>query len=60
MMDEALMTSEEVAAWLRVSQPTLCRWRKEGRGPRVYWLTDFCPRYRRSDVQEWLNGQVAA
>ncbi|WP_432558508.1 helix-turn-helix transcriptional regulator [Granulicoccus sp. GXG6511] len=57
-MDE-LLTSDEVAGWLRVSRSTLCRWRQEGKGPRVVWLTPSCPRYRRTDVVAWLE-RVAA
>lgn len=52
---EPLLTSEEVAAWLRVSEATLCRWRKIGHGPAALWLSDTCPRYERADVQAWLK-----
>ncbi|MEX0428037.1 helix-turn-helix transcriptional regulator [Nocardioides sp. DS6] len=47
--------SDEVAQWLRVSQATLCRWRQSGCGPRVTWMSRTCPRYRRSDVESWLE-----
>jgi predicted DNA-binding transcriptional regulator AlpA len=50
-----LLTSEEVAEWMRVAPSTLCRWRQTGRGPRVIWLSPSCPRYRRSDVETWLE-----
>jgi hypothetical protein len=49
------LMSEEVAQWLRVSQATLCRWRQSGCGPRVTWMSRSCPRYRRSDVESWLE-----
>ncbi len=49
------LMSEEVAAWLRVSQATLCRWRQSGCGPRLTWMSRTCPRYRRSDVETWLK-----
>lgn len=49
------LMSEEVALWLRVSQATLCRWRQTGCGPRVTWMSRTCPRYRRSDVETWLE-----
>lgn len=49
------LMSEEVALWLRVSQATLCRWRQSGCGPRVTWMSRTCPRYRRSDVESWLE-----
>lgn len=33
-----MLTSSEVARLLAVAPSTLCRWRAEGKGPRVYWL----------------------
>lgn len=56
---DALMTTDEVAGWLRVSPATLCRWRQCGSGPPALWLARGVPRYRRDDVQQWLN-EVAA
>jgi hypothetical protein len=50
-----LMTSAEVAALLRVSQATLCRWRERGIGPRVLWLSARMPRYSWRDVQRWME-----
>jgi hypothetical protein len=50
-----LMTSAEVAALLRVSQGTLCRWRERGIGPRVFWLSARMPRYSWHDVQRWME-----
>ncbi|UPK75533.1 helix-turn-helix domain-containing protein [Nocardioidaceae bacterium SCSIO 66511] len=57
--ESVYLTSAEVAEWLRVSPSTLCRWRREGHGPRVTWLSEGCPRYRRDDVDVWLR-RVAA
>lgn len=51
---EEILTSSEVAKWIRVSESTLCRWRQRGMGPRVTWMTPTCPRYRRLDVEQWL------
>ena len=53
------LTSEELAAWLRVSPSTLCRWRKTGQGPRCTWLSSTCPRYLRADVEAWLRRAAA-
>lgn len=54
-----MMTSREVAAALKVTPSTLCRWRATGKGPRVYWLSPDSPRYRLADVVAWLE-EVAA
>lgn len=51
---EEILTSKEVAGWIRVSESTLCRWRQRGMGPQVTWMTPTCPRYRRLDVEQWL------
>lgn len=56
---DALLTTDEVARWLRVSPSTLCRWRHTGDGPRVLWLSKSVPRYRGEDVRRWLE-EVAA
>lgn len=54
-----MLTSAEVARLLGVNPSTLCRWRQEGKGPRVYWLGVASPRYREDDVLEWLERVVA-
>ncbi|GAB2476179.1 hypothetical protein GCM10027030_07960 [Luteococcus sediminum] len=53
------LTSEELAAWIRVSPSTLCRWRKTGQGQRCTWLSPTCPRYLRADVEAWLRRAAA-
>ena len=50
-----LMTSAEVAALLKVSPATLCRWRARGTGPRVPWLSAQLPRYSWRDIQRWME-----
>lgn len=50
-----LMTSAEVAAFLKVSPATLCRWRARGTGPPVLWLSAQLPRYSWRDVQRWME-----
>lgn len=51
----ALLTSAEVAEWLKVNRPTLSRWRTEGVGWRVTWLSGSIPRYQRAHVIAWLQ-----
>lgn len=50
-----LMTSAEVGELLRVSDTTLCRWRAQGTGPRVLWLSPRVPRYSWPDVGDWME-----
>jgi predicted DNA-binding transcriptional regulator AlpA len=54
-----MLTSGEVAERLGVSTSTLCRWRAQGIGPRVYWLGKASPRYRETDILEWLERNAA-
>ena len=51
---DELLTAREVAALLKVSEVTLRRWRREGKGPRWLW-TEGSARYRRGDIEEWLR-----
>lgn len=54
-----LLTSTEVAKMLGVAPSTLCRWRQQGLGPRVYWLGSATPRYSEDDIIEWLERSSA-
>ena len=56
---DELLTTEEVATWLKVAPSTVCRWRMAGKGPRVVWLAPTLPHYRRTDLTSWLE-EVAA
>jgi predicted DNA-binding transcriptional regulator AlpA len=50
-----LLTTAEVADLLNVNASTLCRWRQQGVGPRVAWLSPTIPRYQLSDVTAWIE-----
>ncbi len=56
---EALMTQQALADYLGVSVPTVQRWRRNGTGP-PYLLIGPRPRYRRAQVDAWLDEQAAA
>ena len=51
---EALATLREVAAFLKVPQKTLYRWRYTGIGPPGYRVGKHL-RFRWPDVEEWLS-----
>jgi hypothetical protein len=53
------LTTEEVAALLRVNPSTVCRWRLTGHGPLVTWLSPHIPRYQKAHVLEWVK-RIAA
>jgi len=53
-----IMTSDETAEYLRVSKSTLYAWQYHGTGPRASRVGKHL-RYRKSDVDRWLDAQVA-
>lgn len=54
-----MLTTAQLAAALCVTASTLCRWRAQGIGPRVFWVAEASPRYREVDVLAWLEGVAA-
>lgn len=50
-----MLTTKQVAQAMGVDPSTVCRWRSQGVGPRVYWLGKACPRYREQDILDWLE-----
>ena len=50
-----MMTTGEVAELLHVDASTVCRWRQNGTGPRVTWLSARMPRYQRRHVAAWIE-----
>jgi len=55
MASEALMNIKELSKYLRVETTTLYHWSKQGRIP-AYKLGTMW-RFRKSDIDEWLEGQ---
>lgn len=50
-----LMDSREIAAYLKVSESTLSRWRSAGQGPPFLRMGGIA-RYRLDTVDAWLAG----
>jgi excisionase family DNA binding protein len=55
-MDD-LLDEEKLAEWLMLPVGTLANWRYQGRGPRFVKVGRHV-RYRRSDVESWLEGNA--
>lgn len=60
MQDDALLTTEDVAALLKVKPATLKQWRHARKGPKFISLGRRMVRYRRSDVDEWIRSREGA
>ena len=56
-MSSRLMTSKEVAEYLRISESLINSYRAEGIGP-VYLKMGKLVRYRLEDVEEWMSKQA--
>ena len=54
---DKLMTAEEVAAYLRVSDTTVKRWTSQGDIP--FFKIGHFNRYNMSDIQDWLETKSA-
>jgi predicted DNA-binding transcriptional regulator AlpA len=55
--DDELLTTEEVADWLKVSRQSLEIARSRGTGPRFVTISPRRIRYRRGDVKAWLKSR---
>lgn len=56
--DDTLLSPKRVAALLGVSPRALEAWRLRGEGPSFIRISSRCIRYRRSDVEAWLDQRV--
>lgn len=53
------LTTEELAAYLKVPVPTIRMWRHNGTGPKGVRLGRHV-RYRRTDVDRWIEANERA
>lgn len=51
-----LMLRSEVSEILRVETKTLSDWASRGVGPRCIFLAERCPRYKKGDLIDYLEG----
>lgn len=56
----ALLTPNEAASELQVSTGTLQVWRSTGRHSLPFVKVGGCVRYRRSDIEAWLDKRTQA
>ncbi len=56
--DPAVMTTDEVARYLGINKKTLDRMRGRGDGPSYLRLTGKIIRYRRADIDNFIESRV--
>lgn len=54
----SLLNANAAAAMLNISTGTLYHWLSERRGIPVVRLSGRCVRFRRSDLEAWIEGKV--
>jgi predicted DNA-binding transcriptional regulator AlpA len=55
---DKLMTAAAVSEYLSIAESTLALYRMAGTGPKFIKVLDRMVRYRRRDVDEWLDAQT--
>ncbi|WP_410642656.1 helix-turn-helix transcriptional regulator [Amycolatopsis sp. lyj-346] len=56
-MNDRLLSIEDLSSYLQVPVNTLYQWRKTDKGPTGFRVGKYV-RYRRADVDAWIDGQV--
>lgn len=54
---EEILTTDEVAALLKIPKRTLYRWTSEGKGPPFYAIGKY-NRWKRSEVMAWFESHL--
>jgi predicted DNA-binding transcriptional regulator AlpA len=57
-MQDQLLTTEQLATVFQINKMTAHRWRYRGKGP-AFLSCGKVVRYRRSDVEQWINEEAA-
>jgi excisionase family DNA binding protein len=53
------LTPKQTAKYVGVSEGALRLWRAEGKGPRYFRAGEKLVRYRRADLDEWIEGRLS-
>lgn len=57
---EQLLSEKQAAKLLGISDRTLRNWRVRGGGPKFVRVSARCIRYKRGDLQDWIDRKVAS
>lgn len=53
------MTPRQAAHYVGISEAALRLWRSEGRGPRFFRAGQKLVRYRRADLDSWIEARLS-
>ncbi len=53
------LTPKKAASYLGISEAALRLWRSEGRGPRFFRAGEKLIRYRRADLDFWIEARLS-
>lgn len=56
---ETPFKEKQAARYVGVNENTMRIWRYENRGPRYFKAGEKLIRYRRADLDEWINNRLA-
>jgi len=54
------LTAKQTAKYLGISEAVLRLWRAGGKGPRYFRAGEKLVRYRRADLDEWVEARLSA
>jgi excisionase family DNA binding protein len=57
---ESTLTPLKAAKYLGISEASLRLWRSEGKGPRHFRAGEKLVRYRRADLDAWIEARLSA
>jgi excisionase family DNA binding protein len=53
------LTPKKAASYLGISEAALRLWRSEGRGPRFFRAGEKLVRYRKADLDNWIEARLS-
>jgi predicted DNA-binding transcriptional regulator AlpA len=57
---ESTLTPVKAARYVGISEAALRLWRAEGKGPRYFKAGEKLIRYRRADLDAWIEARLSA
>ena len=57
---QATFTPKQAGRYLGISEASLRLWRSEGQGPRYFRAGEKLVRYRKADLDSWIEARLSA